>query len=178
MQIRLGARVGRPRSRSHLASGAGQHHTRSGSRTPRRIAPQTGNSTSARCCTKPLSTRSSSTRYYHLIRMSSGDGRISTSPHAAHSCLRQSAAQAEPSRVRRTIRSLYIEGKESTAARGRILRRKDRSAREPTGKLGDLDERMLRSDSRAGALDVEAGVLVVVHQPPSKVDGFLLGQVA
>jgi hypothetical protein len=34
------------------------------------------------------------------------------------------------------------------------------------------------SDSRAGALDVEAGVLVVVHQPPSKVDGLLLGQVA
>jgi hypothetical protein len=37
---------------------------------------------------------------------------------------------------------------------------------------------MLRSDSRAGTLDVEAGVLVVVHQPPSEVDGFLLGQAA
>ena len=36
----------------------------------------------------------------------------------------------------------------------------------------------LSSDCRARALDVEAGVLVVVHQSPSKVDRFLLGQVA
>jgi hypothetical protein len=48
----------------------------------------------------------------------------------------------------------------------------------PTGQLGDLAGHTLCSDSRAGALDVEAGILVVVHQPPSKVDGFLLGQVA
>src|SRR6476661_1741412 len=37
---------------------------------------------------------------------------------------------------------------------------------------------MLCSDGRAGTLDVEAGVLVVVHQPPSKFDGLLLGYVA
>src|SRR5438093_13122111 len=51
-------------------------------------------------------------------------------------------------------------------------------AKATTSQLGDLDRRMLRSDRRAGAIDIEAGVLVVVHQPPSKVDGFLLGQVA
>jgi hypothetical protein len=48
----------------------------------------------------------------------------------------------------------------------------------PTGQLGDLAGRTLCSDSRAGAVDVEAGVLVVVHQPSSKVDRLLLGQVA
>ena len=36
--------------------------------------------------------------------------------------------------------------------------------------------RKLCSNSRAGALDVEAGVLVVVHQASSEGDAFLLGQ--